>query len=899
MPRELFPPQTRALRTGRYATDLALPSVLPPDETAQINGALASTLRTNLQAAINGNSDKYIVLNGDARGGLCTITGESSATEHRYLLGGTDNYMPGLWLFGARRWRVSVDPNKATWCRLGTQGFRYAGGVGSVLTTVDTDDVIIDRWRQSSPGTGCFVYYNTKGNVIRDTHWQRGRYDNNGTALREHVVIARPASCYDMPGGTGTFDNPDLSNLWGLESHDLTVDECDFLDAGDPMQNVAQGHGYINSAGNWVQDYTQKHAAFLDDQNLLLRGCDFYSRRRYDSAELYGLTSEQAGADNKNGSRDPSRPIKHIDCRHFGLRIGRARAPGVGGNSLDDPGTATAGHYYACNNIYSDKCLVFDCNRAFTIGDRGGSKTGMIDSLIHHGVTRREGVVMKRISESSGASATYGFVLHGTAYHPERGRSKFTRSGILHHRQAMALTDIDPLDITDSVVLGCESHGAWSGQISASGNVSDHSNFPGSTVVDRAATLAQMGTLAVQTFDPDHLDDPDAFITWDLEKALLPGAIAPDDYIWVIGNEDTTGGPRTDQKYIPVTRAEGSPSAGLTSQGATIDGFTDNSEAHRWSAQPAPAEGWVRPVCRWHFGGAYKVLYAEFYWSWGAARQSQFDLYATDANGVSTSFTGLKSEQRGGWHRVNINLPNIVQMKLVGWGTELDDVPLNDWTSINEARFAADVVDTGDNHAPELADRQLVLQAGQARSDYHLPVVDADGDTITYSVSQGPGAAVANVFVVGALVSIYPAQNAGTGTLILMANDGRGLSNSIAVANWEIIVEAGNRPPVWAHTAVSLGVDYGTAIDLRNYVTDADGDTLHFQVIATSAGVTGVMDPDGNQLQINGTEVGQQRVTVEANDGVNAPVRNYVAVEVLDTGEVTVSDCVVEGLPVV
>ena len=898
MPRDKFPPQTMALRNGRYALDMGIPAALPAGETAQINGAMASTLRTNLQAAINGNGDQYIVINGDCRGGLVQVLGENNAAANRYLLAGTDCWMPGLVMYGANRWRLGVDESKNNWMRWGEQTWRPFGKTGGVLTLIDTDDVIIDKWRHSSPGANFCNYYNTSGNVVRDTHWQRGRYNNNGTALREHVVIARPASCYDLLGGTGTFNSP--GHLWGLESHDCSVRESYFLDSGDAFQNISQRQYEPGTL------WEQQNALYLDDQNLIFYGCDFQSRRRYDSAQDYALVTEQAGQDYKNGSTDKDRPIRSIDCRHYGARIGRARAPGVGGSNLDDPGVATALHYKDSDNIFFEKSIYFDCNKHFASSDGGGNNCGWIDVLSHHGVTRLNGAVVDRINVTGNNNDTSAFSLYKTNEHPVPGATQILRCGIVHNPRALYVSDFDELAINQSVFVGNNVLGAWGGNITGSGNVADQSGAPGAVLVNRAATIASLGNLLVQTPDPDNIDDPTAYVTWTLEQALMPAAAAPPDYIWVIGNEDTVGGPGGGGggsggglNYISVTEVTGSAGHGLSSLGYTTDGTTDDSETHRWSAQRQGAED---PYIEWYFGGAYTVEYIDVWWSFGAARQSKFTLNAVDADGIVQLIgADLLSEQRSGWQRVAIGLDNVASVFLTGHGTEIAGVFNNDWTSINEVRFGTPGADSGDNTMITLDDRQEVLNSANGPQSYTLPATDDDGDTITYSLQPhsvygGWDNAIGSRSIVGNVLTLSPGTISGLAGFRLQANDGGGLSNSIAFAEWEVIVEVGNQPPKW-HTVDDQAAPGDVVfVDLDNLTTDADGDSLVYSSVSSTPNISAELQNDGHTLRVEFLSQGSGSVWMSVSDATHAPVQGRINYTISGSGATTVSACVVEGL---
>ena len=535
MPREHYPHQTRAGRRGNWAAPVAVPSSFDLSETAYINQASASNARAALQAAINDTSTKHIIVQSDcADGGQVDILGAQSVTAGRMIIGSQGNRMPAVMSYGAHDWIFTADDTTPWLYFVDGQANGYGSNVGLTMNVVDCQRIIVDRWRHASENAiGFLQYYNTRTGTIEDLTIQRGRYNNESTLLREYVAIARPANCYELIGGQGTFENP--INEWILRSDRVSLLENDFVDEGDPFQNVGQRHGF-----NGAQRHQQSNALDLDDRDLLIAGNDFRAHRRYQTS--YSLTNENSGPDFKNGSQDAAHPVRVVDNRIWGARVGRGRV--LGGNQLDDPGAGAAVHYVESRNIIFEQNLFFDNNRELDITDGAAPSVHAYDNLMHHGVTKRNGVTLDRAVVTDSLSYTVAVSFYDNDHHPDTGRHQFRRNGILHNERILAAdggSGLHPVDFYDNVFIGNGTHGFWSVPNAAGGNVADQAGIPGSTQVSRTATLNSMTDLVVEVFDMDSLDNPDAVDTYVLEDALIPASIAPAEYIWVTGNEAPAG----------------------------------------------------------------------------------------------------------------------------------------------------------------------------------------------------------------------------------------------------------------------------------------------------------------------------------------------------------------------
>lgn len=129
------------------------------------------------------------------------------------------------------------------------------------------------------------------------------------------------------------------------------------------------------------------------------------------------------------------------------------------------------------------------------------------------------------------------------------------------------------------------------------------------------------------------------------------------------------------------------------------------------------------------------------------------------------------------------------------------------------------------NTVPTAASRAVATLAGTAVA-VPLRGADADGDTLSYTVVEGPR----HGRISGTAPALTYTPNDGyTGADTLRFTVSDGLSAS-AVATVSLSVEQRNRPPVATAASVSTAEDSAVAIGLRG--TDADGDRLTYEVTA-------------------------------------------------------------------
>ena len=169
------------------------------------------------------------------------------------------------------------------------------------------------------------------------------------------------------------------------------------------------------------------------------------------------------------------------------------------------------------------------------------------------------------------------------------------------------------------------------------------------------------------------------------------------------------------------------------------------------------------------------------------------------------------------------------------------------------------------NRAPvavgSIAARKLVIDEGLALNVAQY-FSDPDGDSLTYAASVSDSA-IASVSVAGPVVTIS-ALEAGSTTLTVTASDGN-LSASQEAA---LTVVQTNRAPVAVGSipATELVIDEGLALNVAQYFSDPDGDSLTYAASVSDSAIASA-SVAGPVVTISALEVGSTTLTVTASDG--------------------------------
>ncbi|AJE49761.1 S-layer homology domain-containing protein [Paenibacillus polymyxa] len=151
---------------------------------------------------------------------------------------------------------------------------------------------------------------------------------------------------------------------------------------------------------------------------------------------------------------------------------------------------------------------------------------------------------------------------------------------------------------------------------------------------------------------------------------------------------------------------------------------------------------------------------------------------------------------------------------------------------------------------------------------------DEDSDALTYTATS-TDTGVVTVAVNGSDLKITPV-NAGTATITVTANDGKGgtVDTQFNVTITPVIPEAVNHAPT-VETSISnvtAGVADGIkTVSLAGVFADEDSDVLTYTATSTNAGVATVA-VNGSDLKITPVNAGTTTITVTANDGKGGTV---------------------------
>ncbi|MGN8228906.1 S-layer homology domain-containing protein, partial [Paenibacillus polymyxa] len=182
------------------------------------------------------------------------------------------------------------------------------------------------------------------------------------------------------------------------------------------------------------------------------------------------------------------------------------------------------------------------------------------------------------------------------------------------------------------------------------------------------------------------------------------------------------------------------------------------------------------------------------------------------------------------------------------------------------------------NHAPGVTTgfTDITLSTADEPKKINLAnsFTDADGDTLTYT-AKSSATNVATVSVNGSQLTLTPV-NAGTATITVTANDGKGgtINSQFNVTITPVIPEAVNHAPTvetWISNVTTGAADGVKTVSLVGVFADEDSDALMYTATSTDTGVATVM-VNGSDLKITPVNAGTVTITVTADDGKGGTV---------------------------
>jgi MYXO-CTERM domain-containing protein len=204
----------------------------------------------------------------------------------------------------------------------------------------------------------------------------------------------------------------------------------------------------------------------------------------------------------------------------------------------------------------------------------------------------------------------------------------------------------------------------------------------------------------------------------------------------------------------------------------------------------------------------------------------------------------------------------------------------------NEATVTIDVGNVND--APVLADLELTTDEDVAGSAL-LDATDADGDTLTFTISSEPTNGTVSVDATGEVTYTPDADYNGSDSFTVVANDGSENSNEATVT---VTVTPVNDAPFFVDPTPAtddvIEVVAGDLVSITLAAEDVDGDTLTFGATGLPEGATLDEATGDISWQTTAQDAGDVTVTAEVSDGAESDSRGFVI-------RVTVNDTDTDG----
>ncbi len=238
-----------------------------------------------------------------------------------------------------------------------------------------------------------------------------------------------------------------------------------------------------------------------------------------------------------------------------------------------------------------------------------------------------------------------------------------------------------------------------------------------------------------------------------------------------------------------------------------------------------------------------------------------YDVNASDADGdtlaysLTTAPAGMTIDTTNG---VISWTPTTAQV-----GSQSVTVQVEDGNGGSDTQSFTITVDAIPTSAPTIDSTPVTSATEGAAYSYDVNASDADGDTLTYSLTTAP--AGMTIDSASGVISWTPtAAQVGTQSVTVQVNDGNGGSDS---QSFTITVDAiPNSAPTIDSTPVTSATE-GAAYSYDVNASDADGDTLVYSLTTAPAGMA--IDTSSGLISWtpNTAQVGSQSVTVQVEDG--------------------------------
>ena len=252
----------------------------------------------------------------------------------------------------------------------------------------------------------------------------------------------------------------------------------------------------------------------------------------------------------------------------------------------------------------------------------------------------------------------------------------------------------------------------------------------------------------------------------------------------------------------------------------------------------------------------------------------QYQVTATDHDGDSLSFallvapTGMSVNATTGlatWTPSNAQI-----------GTHAVTVQVSDGNGGTANQSFSVIVSAQPNNAPVFTSTPITTATADTPYSYDANATDADGDTLSFSLTAAPSGMSINA--TSGVVSWSPTTGQiGSHPVAIQVSDGNG---GTANQSFSIVVTAQpNNAPVFTSTPITSATE-DTPYSYDANATDADGDTLTFSLDVAPTGMT--INPTSGVVSWtpNASQVGNQNVVVRVSDGNGGATMQSFAISV-------------------
>ncbi len=232
--------------------------------------------------------------------------------------------------------------------------------------------------------------------------------------------------------------------------------------------------------------------------------------------------------------------------------------------------------------------------------------------------------------------------------------------------------------------------------------------------------------------------------------------------------------------------------------------------------------------------------------------------YFTDPDGDTLKYRTASSDDAVA---TTPGLDRLIAIKALAKGTAAFTVTATDPEGLSARQsFVVTVPNRAPSAVGTMPTRQIRV-GDTVRVDVSEYFTDPDGDALSYEAASA-NTSVAVVSVSGSEIAITTVA-IGTATLTVTATDPEGLS---ARQTFEATVP--NRAPAAVGTMPAQVVQVGgtATMDVSEYFTDPDGDTLSYSASVSIPAIAGT-SVVGSIVTVRGLQEGRARLTVTATDG--------------------------------